>query len=92
LHPKKVWNPSSFPASPPVLVTLDAASIDRLGALQNRVARAGESAEVHIGVAKDSARGFEAHAWLEHRGAILVGDNGELARYAPILAVSGEKV
>src|SRR5579862_4304800 len=60
-------------------------------ALQHLLARAGESAEVHIGVARDSARGFEAHAWLEHRGAILVGDNGELERYAPILAVSGEE-
>jgi hypothetical protein len=60
-------------------------------ALQYLLARAGESAEVHIGVAKDGARGFEAHAWLEHRGAILVGDNGELERYAPILAVSGEE-
>ena len=60
-------------------------------ALQYLLARAGESAEVHIGVAKDAARGFEAHAWLEHRGAILVGDNGELERYAPILAVSGEE-
>jgi hypothetical protein len=60
-------------------------------ALQYLLARAGESAEVHIGVAKDDARGFEAHAWLEHRGAILVGDNGELDRYAPILAVSGEE-
>jgi hypothetical protein len=60
-------------------------------ALQRLLARAGESAEVHIGVAKDSARGFEAHAWLEHRGAILVGDNGELERFAPIRAVSGEE-
>jgi hypothetical protein len=60
-------------------------------ALQYLLARAGESAEVHIGVAKDGARGFEAHAWLEHRGSILVGDNGELERYAPILAVSGEE-
>jgi hypothetical protein len=60
-------------------------------ALQYLLARAGKSAEVHIGVAKDGARGFEAHAWLEHRGAILLGDNGELERYAPILAVSGEE-
>ena len=60
-------------------------------ALQYLLAQTGERAEVHIGVAKDSARGFEAHAWLEHRGAILVGDNGELKRYAPILAVTGEE-
>jgi hypothetical protein len=55
-------------------------------ALQYVLGRAGETTKLHIGVAKDSARGFEAHAWLEHRGAILVGDNGELERYAPIPA------
>jgi phosphoesterase RecJ-like protein len=33
---------SSFPHAPEVMVTLDAASIDRLGVLQDRVARAGE--------------------------------------------------
>jgi phosphoesterase RecJ-like protein len=38
-----IVEPSSFPASPPVLVTLDAASIDRLGMLQDRVAQAGEA-------------------------------------------------
>jgi phosphoesterase RecJ-like protein len=33
---------SAFPASPAVLVTLDAASLDRLGSLEDRVERAGE--------------------------------------------------
>ena len=60
-------------------------------ALQYLLARAGHTAEVHIGVAKHCARGFEAHAWLEYRGEILAGDNGELERYAPILAVSGKE-
>jgi hypothetical protein len=55
-------------------------------ALQHHLAWRGETTKLHIGVAKDIARGFEAHAWLEHRGAILVGDNGELERYTPILA------
>jgi len=55
------------------------------------MARAGHGAEVRIGVALvakgDAARGFEAHAWVEHCGTIILGDNGELERYAPMLAL-----
>jgi hypothetical protein len=55
--------------------------------LQHLMALAGHQAEVHIGVAKDAARGFEAHAWVEHRGAVVLGDDGDLGRYAPMLAL-----
>ena len=58
--------------------------------LQYLMILAGRDAEVHIGVAKDAARGFEAHAWVEHDGAILLGDDGDLGRYAPMLALSAE--
>ena len=54
-------------------------------ALQYLMSRAGQEAGVHIGVAKDAARGFEAHAWVEHRGAVVLGDDGDLGRYAPML-------
>jgi phosphoesterase RecJ-like protein len=37
-----IVEPAAFPVSPAVLVTLDAASLDRLGTLEDRVARAGE--------------------------------------------------
>jgi bifunctional oligoribonuclease and PAP phosphatase NrnA len=37
-----VVEPAAFPEAPEVLVTLDAASLDRLGTLADRVARAGE--------------------------------------------------
>ena len=57
-------------------------------ALQYLMGRAGHGAEVHIGVAKDAARGFEAHAWVEHGGAVVLGDDGELERYAPVLALA----
>ena len=57
-------------------------------ALQILLTQTGKSGRVHIGVAKDTTRGFEAHAWLEHQGEILVGNNGELGRYAQILALS----
>ena len=59
--------------------------------LQYLMTLAGHDAEVHIGVAKDAARGFQAHAWVEHGGAILLGDDGDLGRYAPMLALSSEE-
>jgi len=59
--------------------------------LQYLMTLAGREAEVHIGVAKDSARGFEAHAWVEHGGAVILGDDGELGRYRPILALVAEE-
>jgi Transglutaminase-like superfamily len=62
-------------------------------ALQRLLARAGRSAEVRIGVSLgDGAREFAAHAWVEYQGQILVGDNGELDRYAPIAALPVEEV
>ena len=61
-------------------------------ALQYLMSRAGQVAEVHIGVAKGSERGFESHAWVEHGGAIVLGDNGELERYAPMLALAPEEI
>ena len=59
--------------------------------LQYLMNLAGLDAEVHIGVAKDVARGFEAHAWVEHDGAVILGDDGELGRYRPILALVAEE-
>ena len=49
-------------------------------AAQVMLSRAGESPELHIGVATDRGA-FEAHAWLELHGRPLVGDR-ELDRYA----------
>ena len=60
-------------------------------AFQYLMARAGRQAEVHIGVALaangDAPRGFEAHAWVEHGGDIILGNNGELERYVPMLTL-----
>ena len=53
-------------------------------ALHWRLARAGQKSVVCIGVAKGETERLDAHAWLEHEGRILVGDDGQLARYAPI--------
>jgi Transglutaminase-like superfamily len=57
-------------------------------ALHWLLARAGHTVDLRIGVAKDGSSGLASHAWLEHEGEILIGDNGELDRYSPILAWS----
>jgi hypothetical protein len=59
-------------------------------ALHWLLARAGRASDLRIGVAKDGSTGLASHAWLEHEGEILIGDNGELGRYSPILAWSSE--
>jgi len=60
-------------------------------ALQRLLARAGRGADLRIGVAKDGASGLASHAWLEREGEILIGDNGELDRYSPMLSLSGKE-
>jgi hypothetical protein len=73
------------------LRTPGASCLTQAIALQYLMARAGHDAEIHIGVAKDMTRGFEAHAWVEHCSAVVLGDNGELERYAPMLTLMLEE-
>lgn len=51
--------------------------------------RAGIAADVCIGVGHDPERGFEAHAWLESDGRILLGED-ESERFTPLTTL-GEK-
>jgi hypothetical protein len=51
-------------------------------ALQCLMTRAGYSAQVHIGVSKDSKVGFKAHAWVEYEGRPLLSSPAELGEYA----------
>ena len=55
-------------------------------ALTGRVllARAGHLSELRIGVRKSAAAGFEAHAWLEHRGEVVLGELEDLSCYVPM--------
>lgn len=46
--------------------------------------RRGLPAGVHIGVARDASRGFEAHAWAESEGVVVCGGS-EAPQYTPIL-------
>lgn len=53
--------------------------------------RLGYRAIVHIGVARSKAGEFQAHAWVESRGKIVIGGSGRsLQRYTPLAAADGE--
>jgi hypothetical protein len=53
-------------------------------AAQRLLAREGHDARVTIGVARSEEGVFEAHAWLEHGGRVLVVDDPDLARFTPL--------
>ena len=61
-------------------------------ALQHLLIRAGHGSEIWIGVAKDQLRGFDSHAWVHCRGEIVLGDDCELGRYAPILTLRASEI
>lgn len=53
-------------------------------ATYSMLARRGIRADVRFGVAKDGHRGFEAHAWVELDGAVVIGQLHDLHRYEPL--------
>lgn len=56
-------------------------------ATQVLLSRAGYSSTVQIGVATDGTQGFEAHAWVECDGEIVIGGGGSRARFRPLLVL-----
>jgi hypothetical protein len=56
-------------------------------ALQWLLTRAGHRASLYIGVAKGHERGFEAHAWVESRGEILLGSTASVGGFARIITL-----
>ncbi len=48
----------------------------------------GYSSQVKIGVGKSSEGEFEAHAWLEHNGRVVIGESEK--EYVPLLDFKGE--
>jgi hypothetical protein len=50
--------------------------------LEAMLAEAGHLSDVRIGVARTSEGRFEAHAWLEFGGDVLIGDLPDLQRFA----------
>ncbi len=60
-------------------------------AAQVLLARRGHPALLHIGVTRAQEKEeFEAHAWLESRGEVVIG-RYKLERYTPLVALEGEK-
>ena len=53
-------------------------------ALQGLLARRGIGCELRIGVRKDEAGIFRAHAWIEYRGRAVTEAEGIEERYAPL--------
>lgn len=52
-------------------------------AAQALLARHGHASELRLGVARGAGRAFEAHAWLEANGQILIGGATQ-ERYVPL--------
>ncbi len=52
--------------------------------------RAGYDAELRLGVMKDEHQNFQAHAWIESEGRVLIGDNNQLTKYTPLPAASSD--
>jgi hypothetical protein len=46
--------------------------------------RYGYPSVIHVGVGRDPNGDFEAHAWVECRGQILIGDLPDLGRFVPL--------
>jgi hypothetical protein len=44
----------------------------------------GQSSQLCIGVAKDELGKFEAHAWVEQEGKIVINDLADLSRYTKL--------
>ena len=45
---------------------------------------------LHIGVARGERGQFQAHAWVESRGKVVIG-GAELERYKPLAVLEGER-
>ena len=54
------------------------------------LAQHGEPALLQIGVAKNEAGNLVAHAWVENRGRIVIGDSRDLFRYTRLPSVEGK--
>jgi Transglutaminase-like superfamily len=67
-----------------------ATCLTRALAGQILLAQYGEPAFLRIGVAKNEAGKLQAHAWVESRGRIVIGDSRDLFRYTRLLSVEGE--
>ncbi len=60
-------------------------------ATQVLLGRRGHPALVHIGVARGERGQFQAHAWVESGGEVVIGGSGR-ERFTPLVALEGERL
>jgi hypothetical protein len=52
----------------------------------------GYKPELRIGVAKSETGNFEAHAWIEYQGRVVIGYLQDLPRFVPLPSLEGVKI
>ena len=50
------------------------------------LSRAGHRYALRIGARRHAERGFEAHAWVEHEGEIILGQTEDLSHFVPLMS------
>lgn len=58
---------------------------------QRLLAEDGLDSDLRIGVARDVEGAFEAHAWLEREGLVLLGEVEGMARFTPVAPTGDER-
>jgi hypothetical protein len=58
-------------------------------ATQLMLARRGYQSNLRIGVMRDEGGKFEAHAWVESQGVVIIGGRQDLTRYVPLPSLKG---
>jgi hypothetical protein len=61
-------------------------------AARRLLAHHGYVTELQIGVARDHCGSFQAHAWLEYEGQVLIGELKDLARYTVLPPLTRERL
>ena len=54
---------------------------------QAMLSRFGYEPIVRIGVAREAGSGFEAHAWIEYEGRVIIGQVGKLERFTTLPSI-----
>lgn len=55
------------------------------------ISRQGYSPQLRIGVAKGEGGQFEAHAWVEIQGQVIIGNLVDLSRFTPLPSLEGQR-
>lgn len=55
------------------------------------LARHGQRSNLRIGVAKDNRGNLKAHAWVEYRERIIIGNAPDISVYTPLPSLPGDR-